>query len=68
MKKISLSLFALTLTTTAFANTPLPDVAPATEGQHVFINIPQQRLFLYTDGKLTKAYPVAVGKAMTQTN
>lgn len=68
MKKTSLSLFALTLTTTAFANTPLPDVSPATEGQHVFINIPQQRLFLYTDGKLTKAYPVAVGKAMTQTN
>lgn len=68
MKKTSLSLFALTLTTAAFADTPLPDVSPATEGQHVFINIPQQRLFLYTNGKLTKAYPVAVGKAMTQTN
>ncbi|PSJ81177.1 L,D-transpeptidase [Neisseria iguanae] len=68
MKKISLGLFTLTLTTAAFANTPLPDVAPATEGQHVFINIPQQRLFLYTDGELTKAYPVAVGKAITQTN
>lgn len=68
MKKTSLSLLALTLTTTALANTPVPDVSPATEGQHVFINIPQQRLFVYTNGKLTKAYPVAVGKAMTQTN
>lgn len=73
MKKTSFSLLALILTGSAFAATPanttaVPDVSPVSEGQHVFINIPQQRLFVYTDGKLTKAYPVAVGKAMTQTN
>lgn len=48
--------------------TPIPDVAPVNYGQHVIINIPQQRLFLYNDGILEKVYPVAVGKAMTQTN
>lgn len=56
------------LSGTTYAHTPLPDVSPVSAGQHVFINIPQQRLFLYTDGKLSKIYPVAVGKAMTQTN
>lgn len=49
-------------------NTPVPDVAPVNNGYHVVINIPQQRLFLYNDGVLEKVYPVAVGKAMTQTN
>lgn len=49
-------------------NTPVPDVAPVNNGYHVVINIPQQRLFLYKDGVLEKVYPVAVGKAMTQTN
>lgn len=49
-------------------NTPVPDVSPVASGHHVVINIPQQRLFLYTDGKLKKAYPVAVGKAVTQTS
>lgn len=68
MKKTSFSLLTLLCTVPVFANTPVPDVSPASSGQHVIINIPQQRLFLYTDGKLTKAYPVAVGKAMTQTN
>lgn len=48
--------------------TPVPDVAPVNNGFHVVINIPQQRLFLYLDGVLEKVYPVAVGKAMTQTN
>lgn len=48
--------------------TPVPDVAPVKNGFHVIINIPQQRLFLYQDGVLEKVYPVAVGKAMTQTN
>lgn len=48
--------------------TPVPDVAPVNNGYHVVINIPQQRLFLYHDGVLEKVYPVAVGKAMTQTN
>ncbi|MDO5640458.1 MAG: L,D-transpeptidase [Neisseria sp.] len=72
MKKFGFGLLALTFGTAAFANTsaptPIPDFRPVAEGQHVVINIPQQRLFLYTNGKLTKAYPVAVGKAMTQTN
>ena len=48
-------------------NTLIPDVSPASSGQHVVINITQQRLFLYDNGKLSKIYPVAVGKAMTQT-
>lgn len=68
MKKTCLILAAFALSTPALANTLLPDVSPVSDGQHVFINIPQQRLFLYTNGQLTKAYPVAVGKAMTQTN
>ncbi|UOO82224.1 L,D-transpeptidase [Uruburuella testudinis] len=68
MKKFGFSLLALTLGSPVLANTPIPDFRPAAEGQHVVINIPQQRLFLYTNGRLTKAYPVAVGKAMTQTN
>lgn len=68
MKKTGFGLLAAALCNIAAANTPVPDAAPYSEGQHVFINIPQQRLFLYTDGKLTKIYPVAVGKAATQTN
>lgn len=59
---------AAVLSAAASAHTSVPDVAAVSQGQHVFINIPQQRLFLYTDGKLSKIYPVAVGKAMTQTN
>lgn len=66
MKKLGFSLLALAAAP-AFANTPVPDVAPVSSGHHVVINIPQQRLFLYTDGKLSKIYPVAVGKALTQT-
>ena len=58
----------LSITSFSYAHTVIPDVSPIAQGQHVFINIPQQRLFLYTDGKLTKVYPVAVGRAMTQTN
>ena len=46
---------------------PVPDVAPDAEGQYVVINVPQQRLFLYNNGRLQKVYPVAVGKAITQT-
>lgn len=67
MKKLGFGLVVLTLTATATANTAVPDVSPISEGQHVVINIPQQRLFLYTNGKLSKIYPVAVGKAATQT-
>ena len=67
MKKLGFSLFLLSAVP-ALANTSVPDVAPVSQGHHVVINIPQQRLFLYTDGKLAKIYPVAVGKAMTQTS
>ena len=67
MKKLGFGLVALILTSVATANTAVPDVSPASEGQHVVINIPQQRLFLYNNGKLSKVYPVAVGKAATQT-
>lgn len=68
MKKLGFSLVVLTLAASAAANTAVPDVSPVSDGQHVVINIPQQRLFLYNNGKLSKIYPVAVGKAMTQTN
>ncbi|WP_373796759.1 L,D-transpeptidase [Neisseria dentiae] len=68
MKKISFGLIAASFCAAAAANTPVPDHQPMSAGQHVVINIPQQRLFLYTDGKLTKVYPIAVGKAATQTN
>ena len=68
MKKLFLGLTAALLTSAAAANTLIPDVSPASSGQHVVINITQQRLFLYDNGKLSKIYPVAVGKAMTQTN
>ena len=69
MKKIGFIILAGTLASHAQANsTPVPDVAPVASGQQVVINIPQQRLFLFTDGKLTKVYPVTVGKALTQTN
>lgn len=47
--------------------TPVPDVQPVANGWQVVINIPQQRLFLYKDGKLETVYPVTVGKAITQT-
>ena len=70
MKTQGFGLLTLITGTAAVAapHTPLPDVSPITPGQHVIINIPQQRLFLYVDGKLSKIYPVAVGKANTQTN
>lgn len=60
---------ALLSGTAAFAaqTTPVPDIRPAANGWQVVINIPQQRLFLYQDGRLDKVYPVAVGKALTQT-
>lgn len=69
MKKLFFAALACTVAS-AYANQtiPVPDVAPAAQGQHVVINIPQQRLFLYNNGRLQKVYPVAVGKAMTQTN
>ncbi|MCG7658074.1 L,D-transpeptidase [Wielerella bovis] len=70
MKSILFGAFTFALASTAFAaqTTPVPDVAPVADGQHVVINIPQQRLFLYENGSLKKVYPVGVGKATTQTN
>lgn len=66
MKKIILlCLFAAS--GIAGANTPLPDYSPVAEGQHVVINIPQLRLFLYENGQLKNSYPVAVGKNRTRT-
>ena len=64
---VLLTLIAATPATFAQTVTALPDVSPITPGQHIAINIPQQRLFLYSDGKLSKIYPIAVGKASTQT-
>ena len=52
MKKLFLGLTAALLTSAAAANTLIPDVSPASSGQHVVINITQQRLFLYDNGKL----------------
>ncbi|WP_274572591.1 L,D-transpeptidase [Neisseria leonii] len=70
MKKLGFSLPAAILSAAAAANNPtaLPDVAPLAQGQHAAVNIPQQRLFLYQDGKLVKIYPVGVGKADTPTD
>ncbi|XXQ68437.1 L,D-transpeptidase [Neisseriaceae bacterium B1] len=70
MKKIILgfSLASFSFATYAAQSIPIPDIAPVAQGQQVVINIPQQRLFLYQDGKLKKVYPVGVGKAMSQTN
>ena len=69
MNKLLIGLLALAAGQAALAaqTTPVPDVSPSDQGWHVVINIPQQRLFLYSNGKLQKAYPVAVGKAHTQT-
>ncbi len=64
---VLLSLASAAPVTFAQTATALPDVSPITPGQHIAINIPQQRLFLYSDGKLSKIYPIAVGKATTQT-
>ena len=66
MKKSAL-LCLLAAAGTAAANTPLPDFSPVAEGQHVVINIPQMRLFLYENGQLKNVYPVAVGKSRTRT-
>ncbi|MDF0605833.1 L,D-transpeptidase [Neisseriaceae bacterium TC5R-5] len=46
---------------------PEPDVAVNPAGRHLVLNLPQARLFLYQDGHLSKIYPVAVGKMLTQT-
>lgn len=69
MKKFVSLLVSLLLVsyTHAAQTTPIPDIAPSINEQYVVINIPQQRLFFYENGQLIKVYPVAVGKAVTQT-
>jgi len=49
------------------ASMPEPDIQINPAGQHLVVNLPQARLFLYQDGHLQKIYPVAVGKMLTQT-
>ncbi|PXX49060.1 L,D-transpeptidase [Aquitalea magnusonii] len=49
------------------ASMPEPDILISQTGQHLVVNLPQARLFLYQDGRLQKIYPVAVGKMLTQT-
>ncbi|NHR07001.1 L,D-transpeptidase [Chromobacterium haemolyticum] len=46
---------------------PEPDVQVSPTGLHLVLNLPQARLFQYQDGRLSKIYPVAVGKMLTQT-
>lgn len=67
MKRLTITLTALACTTLSWAAVPVPDYAPVDQGQHVVINIPQLRLFLFDNGKLLKSYPIAVGKNRTQT-
>lgn len=52
---------------TALAAEPEPDVAIASQGQHLVVNLPQTRVHLYQDGLLLRTYPIAVGKQITQT-
>ena len=67
MKKLALLCLLAAVGTAAANNTPLPDFSPVATGQHVVINIPQMRLFLYENGQLKNVYPVAVGKNRTRT-
>ncbi|MDO4694017.1 MAG: L,D-transpeptidase [Eikenella sp.] len=67
MKKILFAYGLLAWAGVCAATTPLPDYSPVASGQHVVINIPQLRLFLYENGELKASYPVAVGRARTRT-
>lgn len=67
MKKILLLLLFLPLGASYAQDVLLPDIAVTAHGQHVVINVPQLRLFVFEDGQLTKAYPIAVGKNHTRT-
>lgn len=44
-------------------NPHIAPAAPVAAGAAVLVNIPQRMLFLYRDGALLGAYPVAVGRA-----
>ena len=67
--KFSSLLAACTLaaTVSSHAMTPEPDVLVSSTGQHLVVNLPQTRVFLYQDGTLVNSYPVAVGKMVTNT-
>ncbi|MDO5686361.1 MAG: L,D-transpeptidase [Neisseria sp.] len=68
MKHAFLSLLCLlSAVGVARAQDLLPDLAVADYGQHVVINIPQLRLFLFENGEVRHVYPIAVGKNRTQT-
>ncbi|MDN0077536.1 L,D-transpeptidase [Crenobacter sp. SG2303] len=55
------------LSLVARAQVPLPDLPVNTSGQHIVVNLPQTRLFVFQDGNLVASYPVAVGKMLTAT-
>ncbi|MDC7713556.1 L,D-transpeptidase [Vogesella sp. LYT5W] len=57
----------LAATVSSHAMTPEPDVLVSSTGQHLVVNLPQTRVFLYQDGTLVNSYPVAVGKMITNT-
>lgn len=46
---------------------PLPIPTQSVSGRQVIINVPQTRLFVLDDGKLTHVFPIAVGKSLTKT-
>lgn len=47
--------------------TILPAEPAASEGREIIVNIPEQRLYLFIDGKLARIYPAAVGLVTWQT-
>lgn len=46
---------------------PLPVITQSVSGRQVIINVPQTRLFVLENGKLTHVFPIAVGKSLTKT-
>ncbi len=67
MKKYIVLALLLLSGSWAFAQVLLPDVTPAASGKHIVIHLAQQRMFVYQEGKIKNIYPIAVGKARTQT-
>ncbi len=68
MKKTwSCVLGILALPMTSWAADLQPDVNLVQDRQHVVINVPQLRLFVYKDGKFISSHPIAVGKNRTKT-
>ena len=64
---LPLAALAFSLSAGALASIPEPDVLVSSQGQHLVVNLPQTRVFLYQDGILTNSFPVAVGKMVTNT-